>query len=100
MPVSHQDHRGIPEAPSISRGGFHQPLDLSLGEVLAGAQVARPPSGNCSVYGGWGDQSEVPLRHGNAASSVHNCSINSHFMVSMQLNSHWRFIFDHPIVGE
>ena len=40
MPVGHQDHRGVPVAPTVSRGGFHQPLDLGLRQVLAGPQVA------------------------------------------------------------
>lgn len=54
-------------APTVSRGGFHQPLDLGLSEVLARPQVAigAPPGSDCSVYGGWGDQSEVPLGHEN-----------------------------------
>ena len=40
VPVGHKDHRGVPVAPAVSRGGFHQPLDLGLRQVLAGAQVA------------------------------------------------------------
>ncbi len=39
VPVGHQDHGGVPVAPAVSLGGFHQPLDLGLGQVLAGAQV-------------------------------------------------------------
>jgi hypothetical protein len=48
--VGHEDHRGIPVAVAVARGGLHQPLDLSLGQVFAGPQVAVPaPSwGNCS----------------------------------------------------
>ena len=65
MPVSHQDHRGIPVAPSVSRAGFHQPLDLGLSQVLAGAQLAirGPLEGNCSIYGSRRDQREVAFGH-------------------------------------
>ena len=38
VPVGHQDHRGVPVAPAVSRGGFHQPLDLGFRQVLAGPQ--------------------------------------------------------------
>jgi hypothetical protein len=51
VPISHEDHRAVAVTPTVSRSGFHQPLDLSLGEILAGAQVAigRPSGGNCSI---------------------------------------------------
>ena len=40
VPVRHQHHRSVPVPPAVSRGGFHQPLDLGLGQVLAGPQLA------------------------------------------------------------
>jgi len=42
-------------------GCLHQPLDLSLGQVFAGAQIAvtAPFWRNCSSYGVWRDQLEV-----------------------------------------
>ena len=65
VPVGHKDHRGVPVAPAVSPGGFHQPLDLGFGQVLAGAQVGigAPLGPDCSVYGGWRDQLEVPFGH-------------------------------------
>ena len=38
--VSHEDHRGVAVAIAVAVGNFHEPLDLSLGEVLARPQVA------------------------------------------------------------
>ena len=40
-------------------------LDLGLGQVLPGPQVAiaASPRGNCSFYDGRRDQLEVPLTH-------------------------------------
>ena len=78
MPVGHKDHRGVPVAPAVSRGGFHQPLDLGLGQVLAGAQVAvgGPLGANCSIYGGWRDQLEVRFGHTFRAPGVTDCSYN------------------------
>ena len=62
MPVGHQDHGGVAVAIAVVFGGLHQPLDLGLGQVFAGAQVGvgGPLGPDCSVYGGWGDQPEVP----------------------------------------
>ena len=52
--VGHEDHGGVPMAPPVSLARIHEPLDLSLGEVLARPQVAigAPPGSDCSVYGG------------------------------------------------
>src|SRR5262249_51219186 len=52
---------------------------------LTGAQVAvgRPSGGNCSVYSGWGDKSEVPFCHGIRAPFPNDCSDNEPFMVSL-----------------
>ena len=65
-------------APSVSRGGFHQPLDLGFGEVLAGPQLAvrRSLGGNCSIFGGWRDQPEVPFAHALCAPRADDCSDN------------------------
>jgi hypothetical protein len=63
--LGHQDHRGVPVAPAVSRGGLHQPLHLGLRQVLASAQVGvgGPFGPDCSVYGSWRDQLEVPFGH-------------------------------------
>ena len=39
VPVGHKDHGGVPMPPAVLPGGVHQPLDLGLSQVLAGAQV-------------------------------------------------------------
>jgi hypothetical protein len=87
MPVGHEDHRGVPVTPSVSFGRVHQPLNLGLGEVLASAQVAvgRPSRANCSLYGGWRDQSEVPLGHGNRLVGFIDCPINSRYLDSLSM---------------
>jgi hypothetical protein len=65
MSVGHKHHRGVAVTPAVLPGSVHQPLDLNLGQVLAGAQLAveRALWGNCSVYGGWRDQLEVAFGH-------------------------------------
>ena len=76
VPVGHQDHGGVPVAPAVALGGVHQPLDLGLGQVLAGAQVGvgRALGGDCSIYGGWRDQLEVRLGHVFRPSCADDCS--------------------------
>jgi hypothetical protein len=56
-PLDHAGEPGRAERRAALRG------EHGLGEVFAGAQVAigGPSGSDCSVYGGWGDQSEVPL---------------------------------------
>jgi hypothetical protein len=78
MPVGHKDHRGVPVAPAVSRGGFHHSLYFSVSQVLAGAQVAvGGPSGpDCSVYSGWRDQLEVPFGHMFRVPCLRDCSDN------------------------
>ena len=65
MAVGHQDHCAVAGAPAVTLGRGDQPLDLSLGQVFAGAQLAIqwPLWSNCSVYNNWGDQLEVSLGH-------------------------------------
>ena len=84
VPVGHKDHRGVPVAPAVSRGGFHQPLDLGFRQVLAGAQVGvgGPFGPDCSVYGGWRDQPEVPFGHVLRAPCPDDCSYNGRSMDS------------------
>jgi hypothetical protein len=40
---------------TITAGRLHQPLDLSLGEVLAGSimPIWAATTSNCSLYSGW-----------------------------------------------
>jgi hypothetical protein len=55
VPVGRQDHRGVPVAPTVLPGRVHQSLDLGLGQVLAGPELAVGKSlgGTCSIYGDW-----------------------------------------------
>ena len=87
MPVGRQDHRGVPVAPAVSRGGFHQPLDLGFRQVLAGAQdcVGGPSGPDCSVYGGWRDQPEVPFGHVLRSPCPDDCSYNARFTNSLPM---------------
>ena len=61
VPKGDQDHAGIAVAPAVLAGRFDQFLDLSLGQVFAGPQLGIWASsrGDCPIYGGWGDDSEV-----------------------------------------
>ena len=47
VPIGHQDHRGVAVAPAIALGGFQQPLDLGLRQVLAGPQVGVAAALHC-----------------------------------------------------
>jgi hypothetical protein len=56
VPEGQEDHGRIPMAVPVSAGGgFHQPLDLSFGEVLAGSimPIWAATTRNCSLYSGW-----------------------------------------------
>ena len=76
VPESHENHHGVAVAPAVALGRFHQPLDLGLGQILAGPQVgvSRTLGGDCSVYGGWRDQLEVRLGHVVCPSVADDCS--------------------------
>ena len=102
VPVGHQDHRGVPVTPTVSRGGFHQPLDLGFRQVLAGAQVGvgGPCGPDCSVYGGWRDQPEVPFGHALRAPCPDDCSDNGRFMdSSSSLTGQKSLAATHPQMG-
>jgi hypothetical protein len=61
----YKGHRDVAVAMAVALGRRHELLDLGLGQVLAGPQLAvgEPPGGNCSFYGGWRDQLEVRFGH-------------------------------------
>ncbi len=65
MSVGHEHHGGVPVAVTVALCRFHKPLDLGLGQVFPGSQLAvgGPPRRNCSFYGGWRDQLEVRFGH-------------------------------------
>src|SRR3974377_1049747 len=55
MPIASKEHGRITMAPSITAGRFHQPVNLTLDQIFAGAQrgVGWPPWHDCSFFGGW-----------------------------------------------
>jgi hypothetical protein len=55
VPESHQDHGGVPVPMPIVSGRLHQPFDLALGEVLAGAifGIRQATRRDCSLYSAW-----------------------------------------------
>jgi hypothetical protein len=86
MPEGEQDHRSIAVAVPISFGGLHQPLDLVGGEVLASAKLTVRTTlrrGYCSIYGGWSNQPEGSIGHGNPRSARGDCSDKAHFTDSL-----------------
>src|ERR1035437_2171075 len=88
MPVSHEDHGGVPVTVAIVLRGLDQLFNLSLGQVLSAAQLAvrLPPRGNCSFFGGWRDQLQVRFGHGFRLLAIFNCSYNTHFTSSVRGN--------------
>ena len=52
MPVSHEDHGGVPVTVTIVLCGLNQLLDLSLGQVLPAAKLPiwLAPSGQLLVF--------------------------------------------------
>src|ERR1035437_3449512 len=87
MPVSHEDHGGVPVTVAIVLRGLDQLFNLSLGQVLSAAQFAvrLPPRGNCSFFGGWRDQLQVCFGHGFGLLAIKDCSYNTHFTSSGEL---------------
>ena len=55
MPEGQQDHGRVPMAMAVVPGSLHEPLDLTLGQVLTLAVmgVRQAASANCSLYRGW-----------------------------------------------
>jgi hypothetical protein len=55
MPVGKQDHGRIAMPVPVPARRLHQPLDLSLGEVLPDPimVIGEPTTVNCSLYSGW-----------------------------------------------
>ena len=61
--VGDEDHGGVAVAPAVALGGSDQGLDLLRCQVLPRSQVAvlGPLRCDCSVFGGWRHQPQVPL---------------------------------------
>ena len=78
MPVSYKNHGPVPVAVAVVLGGFNQPFDLGLSQVLPCPHVlvGRPFGGNCSIYGSWRDQPETRLGHVFRAPGIDDCSYN------------------------
>jgi hypothetical protein len=81
MPIGHKDYSGVPVPPAVALGGRHEPFDLGLRQVLAGAKVPVGTSlgGNCSSYGGWRDQLEMAFSHVFAPPRLLYWSYKTHF---------------------
>ena len=77
--VGRQDHSGVTMPPTVPPSGRHQPLDLGLCQVLAGAEVriGEPLGHDCSIYDAWRDELQVRLRHVFGPLSVTDCSDNA-----------------------
>src|SRR5262249_21069007 len=84
VPVSDKDHGGVAVPVAVGPGPRPQLLDLGLGQVLASAQVAigASPRCNCSFYGSWRDQLEMPFRHVFSPPGLMYWSYNALFSTS------------------
>ncbi len=82
LPIGHKDHSGVPVAPTVPLGRIDEPLDLALGQVLTGPQggVGKPLRQNCSICGGWRDQSQVLFGHGFRAPCGTDCEPRREFL--------------------
>src|SRR5450759_5049163 len=88
MPVSHEDHGGVPVTVAIVLRGLDELFDLALGQVLSAAKLTvwPAPRGDCSFFGGWRDQLQVRFGHGFLPSLIGDCSYNTHFTSSVRGN--------------
>jgi hypothetical protein len=70
---------GVPVAAEVALGSFDQLGHLGVGKALAGAQlsIGESPRCNCSIFGGWLDQSELRFPHDNQSPLQINCSNNN-----------------------
>src|ERR1039458_750156 len=86
MPVSHEDHGGVPVTVAIVPRGLDQLFDLALGQVLSAAKLAvrLPPRGNCSFFDGWRHQLQVRFGHGFRLLAINDCSYKTHFTSSLR----------------
>src|SRR5438094_7794344 len=81
MPEGDKDHGGVTMAVAVLPRRSHQRLDLMPSQIFARPQVAvlRPLRNDCSFFGGWGDQPERRICHGNSPVHRPHCSENAHF---------------------
>src|SRR5271154_3646560 len=79
MPVSHEDHGGVPMTVSVALGCLDQLFNLGLGQVLPAAELAVRPANwaNCSFFGDWRDQLQVRFSHGFRLLAINDCSYNT-----------------------
>ena len=79
--VGHEDHGGVAVAPAVLFAAF---ISRSTSASVRYSRVRRSALGgrsgpDCSVYGGWRDQPEVPFGHALRAPCSEDCSDNDHF---------------------
>src|SRR5450759_4105339 len=86
MPVSREDHGGVPVTVAIVLRGLDELFDLALGQVLSAAKLAvwPAPRGNCSFFGGWRDQLQVRFGHGFRLLAINYCSYNTYYTSSLR----------------
>jgi hypothetical protein len=70
MTVRHEDHGRVPMTPPVRSGGDHQPLDLRIGEVLAGPEIGIGFPDDCSLFGSWVDDFELGSGQGRSSGAI------------------------------
>jgi hypothetical protein len=65
MPIGQKHHQRVTVTVLVGLGRLNQLLDLVGREVLAGAQLCIwcALRRDCSIFGSWGDQSQVRICH-------------------------------------
>src|SRR5450759_423325 len=95
MPVSHEDHGGVPVTVAIVLRGLDELFDLALGQVLSAAKLTvwPAPRGDCSFFGGWRHQLQVRFDHRLSPARSRDCAYKTHYRGSMQSDCGqlWRF---------
>jgi hypothetical protein len=81
MSEGQEHHQSVTVTMPIALGRLDQPLDLVDGQMLPGAMLSifAPTRGNCSIFSGWRDQTQVWFGHEKSPSRLPHCSIHNHF---------------------
>ncbi len=90
--VGHACRRQGPSwRPDVPSGSYWPPSSAARPRPRSGTRASAsghwgPFGGNCSIYGGWGDQLEVRLSHDLRLLAFHNCLNNACSLDSRQLS--------------